>query len=121
MNSIIGVWVFVAVIYHGELMPKPNPNLNIIFEFKEDQTNNLFYNRNDENGFCERNATYSFKDNSLVQKNYWVNPKNQMSCAQDADMQLDYESITKAVVNEQQLYLDLQLGDEVLTYIWQKK
>ncbi|MFZ3231451.1 MAG: hypothetical protein WA160_14685 [Pseudobdellovibrio sp.] len=121
MNSIIGVWVFVAIIYRGELLPKPNPNLNIIFEFSQDQTNKIYYKRNDEAGFCERKATYNYQNNTLVQKNTWVNPDNQPSCAQDADMQLGYESSVKAVVNEEQLYLDLLLGDEVLTYVWQKK
>ena len=27
MNALIGTWVFVAVIYNGEIMPKPNPAL----------------------------------------------------------------------------------------------
>ncbi|MBC7466644.1 MAG: lipocalin family protein [Bdellovibrio sp.] len=121
MNALVGAWVFVAVIYHGELMPKPNPNLNITFEFNADQTNRLYYDRTGDVGFCERKATYSYADNVLTQKNTWINPENQPSCDTDPDMKLNSESVTKAVVNEQQMYLDLPLGDETLTYIWQKK
>jgi hypothetical protein len=121
MNSLIGIWVFTAIIYQGQLAPLPNPNLHLQFTFLSASQNELFYFRDNERGFCRRSATYQLKDSYLHQEVTEVDPENNSSCAADTDMQLGKVSKTLYEIKDDKMYLHLSLGDNELQYVFTKR
>lgn len=119
-NPLLGSWIFFKLLYRGEELAPPNPALKLIIEFISDDLNRVYYKRDDENGFCERTANYSFNDKILFQKVIWVNPENQMSCGQDPDMQLGKVTANNAYIKDGVFYLEMPLSEETITYMWKK-
>lgn len=120
-ESIVGLWFFMNLLYQGQEIPRPNPALQIEYQFSEDGTNSLRYHRDGEVGFCERRALYNFGGETLLQEVMWVNPRNASWCAQDPDMQLGRKTQSHVWFKEGRLYLDIPMGEEVISYIWIRK
>lgn len=120
-TSLLGIWLFTSLIYHGSPMPKPNPNLVMTINFISDSENILRYARIGEAGFCERKALYVYDGKHLQQQVTWVNPQNNDSCNQDLDMQLNRYTNTDVQLNNNNLLMTLGLGDEVLTFVWEPR
>lgn len=120
LATILGAWIFTSLIYQGQSMPLPNPNLKIRYEFLADGKNILHYRREGEEGFCERQAIYEHNGRLLIQQVNWVNPNNAMWCSQDTDMQLGSQTWTPAWVEGDKMYLKLKLSDEDLIYVWDR-
>lgn len=120
MNSIFGVWIFVGLLYNGQLLPPPNPQLVIQYEFQPDGINRLHYHRKDENGSCDRTALYEFDGKELYQHVTWSAPYNAYFCDQDPDMQLGSISRTPAVIQNGQLHISVQMGNEFVVFIWDR-
>lgn len=99
-------------------MPLPNPALKIHFQFDAGGTNTLTYHHDGESGFCDRKARYSFQSNTLTQEVIWVNPDNADWCSQDTDMQMGRVSFTPAWIEQGQLHLKFQMGEEEIIYVW---
>ncbi|MGZ3744294.1 MAG: hypothetical protein ACXWRE_16720 [Pseudobdellovibrionaceae bacterium] len=118
--NIFGSWQFYAYVYEGREIPAPNPFLSQIMEFTPDGICRLYYKREDENGFCERKATYHFANGELLQKVVWVNPENQSSCGQDPDMQMGRVTTNKARIVKGIFQLDIPLSEETITYLWKR-
>lgn len=121
MNALIGVWLYASLIYQGKPMDRPDPALIMKISFLSSTTNEIFYYRNNEVGFCKRTATYYVKDGMLHQEIIAVDPNNADYCSQDTDMQMGQVSATPFEVKDETLYLTLPLGEETLTYVWQKE
>ena len=121
MNALIGIWFYTSLIYHGTEMPRPNEALKIYFTFENTSINEVFYYREGEHGTCRRKATYSVDGDKLIQKVISVDDANADFCGQDPDMQLGHESVTKFYIKNEKFYLELPLGEETLTYIWEKQ
>jgi hypothetical protein len=119
IESIIGVWRFVGHIYHGAVVPPFNDKLVLTFQFFEDGTDILKWYRLDEDGFCERTATYQYDGQNLSQEVIAVNPKNTFECSKDTDMRIGTKSISPFYKKDNKMYLVLPLGDDTLTYIWE--
>lgn len=120
MNSLVGIWVYAALIYQGKPIPPPNPDLKIYYSFETEQTNEIFYYRNNEKGFCKRKAEYKIVGSEIQQTVISTDEGNADFCSQDTDMQIGNFSKTKFEVIDNKLYLHLPLGEETLTYIWEK-
>jgi hypothetical protein len=121
MNSLIGIWMYSSLIYQGQPIPKPNPDLKMYYTFKSDQQNEIYYYRENENGFCRRTASYEVLDNTrLIQKVVEVDPDNADFCGQDPDMQLGTTTEVNFEIKNDKLYLELQLGEDTLVYVWEK-
>jgi hypothetical protein len=120
MEYLIGIWVYTSLIYQGTAIPRPDENLKMYFAFNSQSENQLFYYRDHSVGHCRRTAVYSFRENKLYQKITEVDPSNSADCAADPDMQPGRESVVDLNVTEHCLYLTLPLGDETLTYVWQR-
>lgn len=120
VNSILGVWTAVALIYQGQTIPMPNPQLHMFYTFEDTGINTLHYYRDNEDRQCIRKAVYEFSDKTLRQQVAWVGPDNGLECSLDVDMQLGYESWTTAEVKDGKFYLYAQMGEENLIYIWEK-
>jgi hypothetical protein len=120
MNSLIGIWLYVSLIYQGAPMNKPNPDLIMSISFINETTNEIFYYRRNEPGFCKRTASYIVSNGILQQEVISVDDNNASFCAQDTDMQLGNISNTPYEIKGQQLLLTLPLGEENLIFVWEK-
>ncbi len=119
INSLIGVWLFVGLLYQGHELPVPNPNLRIYYTFESAELNSLYYFRLGESGFCERKARYSFSNGLLSQEVFWVHDQNASWCDQDPDMRLGSKSVTALKKVDGRLYLSMKMGEETISYIWE--
>ncbi|QDK46723.1 hypothetical protein DOM22_16960 [Bdellovibrio sp. ZAP7] len=120
-ESLLGLWIFSSLIYQGQEVPRPNPALQIEYEFSSDGTNSLRYHRDGEPGFCERRALYQFSEETLMQEVVWINPSNADWCTQDSDMQLGRKTRSHIWFKNGRLFLDIEMGDEIISYIWERK
>lgn len=120
MSSLLGIWIFTAVIYQGHLMDPPNPNLHLYYTFMSETRNEIYYYRDDEKGSCKRWADYSAGEQSIEQTVVEVDPLNMDSCSNDSDMLMNSHSVVKYEITNDQLYLHLPLGEEEIVYIFSK-
>ncbi len=120
-GALFGLWLFTSLIYRGETLPPPNPNLVIHYLFEDNGMNTLRYHREGDQGFCERRAAYEISGTEIVQQVLWVNPENALWCDQDMDMRLGHESRTQIWVSDEKLHLVVQMGDEDLIYVWERQ
>lgn len=120
MEHLIGIWLYTSLIYRGTPIPPLDENLQMYFIFNNENENQLFYYRTSAEGQCRRTATYSYRDNKLYQKIVSADASNAANCSEDPDMQPGRETVSDLEVTENCMYLTLPLGDETLTYVWQK-
>lgn len=119
MSSLLfGIWMFTHILYNGEIQPRPNPDLIMTINFEESGTDILHYYRKGERGTCTREANYTYDGTYLHQKVTSVDPNNSFYCSDDPDMQLGRTSSNVALVKDGKLYLELSMGEDVITYIW---
>lgn len=117
--NIIGEWKFTQYILDGDVRPLPNPDLDLRFNFSQSQVATLFWSRKNEEGFCERKASYSVQDHLLYQKIFWVNPENRSECSRDPDMQMGAETVNEVRREELKIQIDFQLSDKIMTYVFE--
>lgn len=121
MNELlIGLWIFSGLIFQERDYPPPNPHFHLEYAFEETGRNRLKYWRDNEDGFCEREADYEWDGRLLTQKVTAVNPGNGRLCASDPDMILGTESRTKLEIKDGKLHLFLRLGEDMIVYVWEK-
>ncbi len=118
--NLVGSWRYIAYKYRGEVLPLPNPSLDLRFTFSENGISKLRWSYGEQE-LCEREAKYEIQSKGLIyQKIIWVNPNNHISCAQDTDMQLGYESFTGYEIEDDHLMFDLELAGESFIFIMKK-
>jgi len=118
-SALIGLWLYVSVIYQGKEMPLPNPTLQLQMIFVNSTQMKLRYSYLGESGFCESAANYvydSLKKNLHLEV-VEVHPDNAEFCQQDPDMRLGRKSETPVILKEGRLHFRLGLGEEELTMI----
>jgi hypothetical protein len=115
---LIGKWQFSGYIYGGQLLPPPNPNLVLTFQFFDDGTDLLHWHRVNEEGLCERKGRFSYNGDQLTDKVIWINPENSFECDRDPDMVLGKTQVTPLKRIDDRLHMDLPLSEETITYIW---
>lgn len=120
MNSLIGIWMYASLIYQGQPIPRPNEALKMYFTFENNYTNEIFYYRENERGFCRRKANYKLENGMLHQTITSVDENNADFCSQDSDMQMGASSTVKYEVIDGKFHLYLPLGEETLIYVWEK-
>lgn len=118
--SLTGSWSYVAIRYNGQIIKKPNPDLNIVYTFLNDNKTKLYWDRKDEAGFCERQGDlqdngYYFEDTVT-----WTNPENRFDCHQDPDMQVGKKSTNPYVFRDGYLEIKVLAGDHDFWYVWEK-
>lgn len=119
--SLLGIWLFVGLLYQGQELPPPNPALHIVYQFQSESENTLRYWRDGERGYCERRAEYVVKGIQFYQKVTEVDPENAFWCDQDPDMRLGFASWTTLEERDGRLYLKVLMGDEEIYYIWERQ
>lgn len=121
MVLLLGTWLFSGLLISGEWSPPLNPNLVMEFEFYKDGVSRLKYYRKDEEGTCERRALFEYDEQILVQKVTWLSKENGPRCAEDPDMQMGSETWTPVRIVENQMHMELQVGEETVILVWDKK
>lgn len=119
-DSFLGSWKFYKMLYRGQLLDPINPNFHMYFNFLDGQTNSILYYRDDEVGFCEREAVYQYDPSHriLYQQVTWLNPDNADFCKKDPDMEFGKESWSGFELRNGDLALEVPLSDESLILLW---
>ncbi len=117
--ELLGDWKLHSMIYRGQEMSPPNPDLHLQWTFFSNGTERLYWDRGTEE-FCERFADFKVQDNVLHESVFAVNPRNAAECAKDPDMQVGRQTQTKIQIFEDEIRLHMGLGDEDLIYILKK-
>lgn len=118
-QDLLATWQYDGFFYQNHRYPNPNPELKLTFTFHDDHTARLYWKRDNETGFCERNGTWELKGDSLNQNVTWLNPNNDPVCGKDPDMQLGRSTenkidiATNAIGTELNLHMQLN-GNEFL-------
>lgn len=116
-RSLKGEWRFSEMIYRGQIMPLPNPDLNLTWTFFENGTERLYWGRKGESSFCERFAHYELRDDKIIETVFAVNPQNGIECANDPDMQVGRQTSNTIEIKNNQIHFHMQMGDEELIYV----
>ncbi len=115
--SLSGEWKFIEMIYKGQRMARPNPELNLRWTFFANGTERLYWDRENIPGFCERFSTFKVENNYLKEDVFAINPNNNSDCSKDPDMQLGPKGATFIEKVADEIWLHLQMGDEDLIYV----
>lgn len=104
------------MIYRGQEIPLPNPDLFLTWTFFRNGTVRLYWDRGGKD-FCERYAHYQVSDSLLKEEVFALNPQNSADCSKDPDMQLGRQTSNKIKVLDSEIQLFFSLGDEELIYV----
>lgn len=120
-SELWGEWSFLKAVRAGHEIFPPGMAEHIEFIFDQEGYNSLIYR--DEMGrvLCQRRARYDWNGEKLMQRITWVSPGNDPSCSSDPDMQLGKTAINTAYIKNNDLYINILLSDETLSYIWKRK
>lgn len=119
-TQILGKWQFYKYHYQGSERPLPNPNLILTFEFLADGSNVLHWERQGQEGFCERKGSYTITNGQLSDRVTWVNPQNAVECSRDPDMRVGRTAVVPVSFRNSDFWLHLTLSGDVLIYVWKK-
>jgi hypothetical protein len=112
-----GEWLLQSMIYRGQVIPLPNPDLHLTWTFFENGTDRLYWDRGGAE-FCERFAHFRIENNQLIEKTFALNPENASECMKDPDMQMDRETETLIeILNENEIRMTFPMGEEILIYV----
>lgn len=117
----LGRWQFTSYRYRGEERPRPNPALLLFFEFNENGDDHLWWSHEGDTDHCERRGRFEVADGILEDWVVWVSPDNTVECGGDPDMQNGRRTKTPYRLNGDRLETDLGLGDDIFTYIWERR
>lgn len=116
---LLGEWKYEELIYQGQRIQRPDPNLNLTWTFFSNGTERLFWNRGGKD-FCERFASFKFEAGILFENSFAVNPGNASECNKDPDMQTGRQTQSKLNITDTELLLHVPLGDEEIIYVLKK-
>ena len=116
-KTLLGQWKYSGIIYRGNFLPLPNPDLYLTWTFFENGTERLFWRYEGVSGFCERFAVYEIDNDFLIEKIFAVNPYNTSKCKNDPDMEVGREVKTKVEILSDEIRLHIPLGDQELVYV----
>jgi hypothetical protein len=118
-EDLVGKWVAIGYFHNDDWIQPEDPQIKITYEFREDGTDTLFWQRQGNTAFCERKGEWSVSNGILQDEVTWVNPKNGMDCGSDPDMQLGKVTQSEFWRNENQMFLKIPFAAEFLIYVWE--
>jgi len=116
---MLGNWKLIGYFYHGELRPPLNPNLILVFQFNADGSDDLYWSRVGEVGFCERKGRFNVTGNIYNDEVLSTNPRNAMNCGEDADMQVGKKTSTEIDLTDGRFRLNIGLSGEPFYYVFE--
>lgn len=118
-EALLGEWKYEELIYQGQRIQRPDPNLNLTWTFYRNGTERLYWDRSGKD-FCERFARYNYALGILNENTFAINPDNASECQKDPDMQADRQTQTQLDITNTELQLHVPLGDEEIIYVLKK-
>lgn len=115
--ALTGSWKFSEIIYNNQRMPRPSPDLNLVWTFFENGTERLYWDRGNTNIFCERFAFYFEKNQEIYEETFALNPKNAADCSKDPDMKVGHKTSNPISFHFNEIWLHLDLAGEELIYV----
>jgi hypothetical protein len=117
-SDVIGTWRYVSYLYHGQINPLPNPDLELLFKFDTKGIMTISWTRKNDTGFCEAESSFQIVNNQLISQVTKTNPKNTIECSMDPDMQVGKKSTDPIELRDNQLFLNIGLSGEDFYYIF---
>jgi hypothetical protein len=118
--QILGAWRFDHYIYKKQDLPARDPNMELIFEFKDSGESRLYWSSDQGHSFCERKGTWTCDREGLVVDTVTeANPRNKMDCSADPDMQPGHRAEIPYQRVDDKLYFTIPLGNEEIIYVFQ--
>lgn len=114
---LLGLWHYESYRYQGQIHP-PQTVSNMVYEFKPDGTDRLYWELDGPGRFCERTGRYQIRGELLYDEVVEVNSANDPQCARDPDMRLGTKTETLFYFENQKLVLTLSLGSEHIDLIF---
>ena len=118
-QALLGEWKYEELIYQGQRIQRPDPNLNLTWTFYPNGTERLYWDRGGKD-FCERFARFKFEAGILSESTFAISPDNATECQKDPDMQVGRQTQSKLDVTNTELLLHVPLGDEEIIYVLKK-
>lgn len=115
--ALSGSWKFTDMIYKNQRVPRPSPDLNLVWTFFENGTERLYWDRGDNTKFCERFAFYTVKNQQIIEETFALNPKNAFDCAKDPDMKVGNKTQNPISFHNNEIWIHLDLSGEEIVYI----
>ncbi len=119
-QELIGEWNYIGYIYLDQTYIKPNPDLNVNFQFMDQNRLLITWTRTLDKVFCQSLSHYNTENDILTQEVYLLNEANSFECSKDPDMQLGRKTAVPIQIENNYLKLKLNLGENDLIYILQK-
>jgi hypothetical protein len=116
----LGKWDYYKYIYKGTIQFPRDQDTHLYYEFIEGGRSVLLWKNDAERMYCERRGLFYNTDKSIVDEVVWVHPSNSRECGQDPDMRVGRTTVTPFRIVEDELHLDLPLGDDFLTYVFKR-
>lgn len=124
-EKIVASWLLDHLIYEEQDMQLPNPDLRLTFNFFENGTLRIHWNRGNVTEFCESFSNWKIENatekHMLTQNTFALNPKNSADCSRDPDMKLGPKPATEIRLENDQLFIVLMLADQNLIYVFNKQ
>lgn len=119
---IVGNWAYFMKIFQNVEMPlNPTSPNHLHFDFSANGESHLYWWNTELETHCERRGKYTLDGEYLVDTVTWVDPKNSIDCGSDPDMQLGKTARTHVFEKNSNLYVELNLGNEPLYYVWKRR
>jgi hypothetical protein len=119
-TQLLGKWDYYKYIYKGTIQFPRDQDTHLYYEFIEGGRSVLLWKNDAERMYCERRGLFYNTDKSIVDEVVWVHPSNSRECGQDPDMRVGRTTVTPFRIVEDELHLDLPLGDDFLTYVFKR-
>lgn len=122
-NLLIGLWLYTSVIYQGQEMQIPNPQLQLQMIFVNSTQMKLHYSYTDESGFCESVSEYKYDETQKILHLNLIetHPENAEFCQKDPDMTPGNKTMTPVYFKNGKLHFELALDDDKLTLVLERQ
>lgn len=124
--EVLGNWKLSSMIYEGNEMDLPNPDLQLSFTFFPNHSMRIYWDRKNPEVFCESHSNWTLQTDNpekvqLILDTYALNPLNASDCSLDPDMTLGKKDPTAVWRQENKLMILLRLGDQNLIYVFEQQ
>ena len=125
-EELFGTWRLSKMIYEGHELDLPNPDLRLTFQFFQNFSLRIYWDRKDPSVFCESVSNWTLQTDEsgkpqLAVETFAVNPMNAFDCSGDPDMTLGKKESVPLWIQDGSLMMTLRLGDQDLTYLFNKQ
>jgi hypothetical protein len=117
--DIVGQWEHSHYLYRGSRLPKRDPNSRMQLNYEASGSGSSYWYLAESDQYCEKAFSYHVEGNSVHEIVLSVSDQNSIDCVNHPEMQVGAELVYKIGREQNELYLDVPLGDESLVYVFE--